>query len=128
MERKQDMWRVIINATNDHGRRVPPLRIEGVIDLPRPMIALDAADHALRCAVKELLFRPHKITVDVWGRADIGSDLMRLCSAVAAFDTARDVYLRYAPWVGAPGDDYHEIGDPGVSEILSLEYREIGRA
>lgn len=117
-ERKQDTWRVIINAQDGSGKNVFPLRIEGVVDLPRPMTAPDAADYALRCVVVGPLYRHYGITVDVWGRADVGSEIMRLCSAVAKYSSKLDVHLRYTPWLGE--GTCREIGDPEGAVILPV--------
>lgn len=117
-ERRQDTWQVIINAKDSTGRPVYLLRIEGVVSLPRPMTALNAADYALRCVAAGPLYRPHGITVDVWGRADMGSEITRLCSAVAEYDRKEDAYLRYAPW--DTRGEYQEIGDPEGTVILPV--------
>lgn len=117
-ERRQDTWRVIVNANDELGKRIFDLRVEGVVDLPRPMTALDAADYALRVAVRQGL-SASGIEVAVWGRADIGSEIMRLCAAVAEYDGKRGAYLRYTPWLGE-GRYYQEIGDPEGAAILPV--------
>jgi hypothetical protein len=116
-ERSQDTWRVVINASDENGKKIHGLRMEGVVDLPRPMTALDAADYALRVAVRQGPL-PSGIEVGVWGRADIGSEIMRLCSAVAKYDDERRVYLRYTPWLG--DGEYREIGEPEGAAIFPL--------
>lgn len=116
-ERSQDTWRVIVNASDENGKRIHGLRMEGVVDLPRPMTALDAADYALRVAVRQGPL-PSGIEVAVWGRADIGSEIMRLCSAVAKYDDKRNVYLRYTPWLG--DGEYRDIGEPEGADIFPL--------
>ena len=116
-ERRQDMWRVIVNASDENGKRIFDLRVEGVVDLSRPMTAFDAADYALRVAVRQGPL-PSKIEAAVWGRADIGSDIMHLCSAVAEYDDKRGAYLWYTPWLGE--GEYREIGDPEGAAILPI--------
>ena len=116
-ERKQDMWRIEIHSQNEEREIIPGLRISGAVDLPRPMAALDAADYALRVAVS-MGPLPACITVDVLGRSDIGSDLHRLCSAVAEYDNTRKAYLRYTPWIG--GEQYQPIGKPEGASIVTL--------
>lgn len=120
-ERKQDMWRVIINASDENGKRIHSLRMEGVVDLPQPMTALDAVDYALRVATREAMQRgplPSGIEAAVWGRADVGSEVMHLCAAVAKYDAKRNVYLRYTPWLGE--GEYREIGEPEGAAISPL--------
>lgn len=116
-ERKQDTWRVIINADDENGKRIYGLRVEGVIDLPRPMTAIDAADYALRVAVRQGPL-PSGIEAAVWGRADIGSEIMHLCTAVAKYDDGQSVYLRYTPWLG--DGEYREIGEPEGAAIFPI--------
>jgi hypothetical protein len=110
---------VIINGVNKDGSRVYDFRIEGVVDLPRPMTALDAADFALRVMVHQ---NPvvHEIEAAVWGRADIGSQLRRECSAVAKYDGKQGVHMRYTPWLG--DGEYREIGDPEGAVILPVNH------
>lgn len=107
-ERKQDMWHVIISAKDGSRGRAFDLRVEGAVSLPRPMTALEAADQALRVEVRRDSI-PSRITVDVWGRAEIGSPEMRQCSAVADYDDTQKKYMRYVPW---EAHEYEEIGQP----------------
>jgi len=116
-ERSQDTWRVIVNANDENGKKIYGLRMEGVVDLPRPMTAPDAADYALRVAVRQGPL-PAEIEVAVWGRADVGSEIMHLCSAVAKYDDKRHAYMRYTPWLG--GGEYREIGEPEGAAIFPL--------
>jgi hypothetical protein len=111
------MWRVIVNANDENGKAIYGLRVEGVVDLPRPMTALDAADYALRVAVRQGPL-PSEIKVAVWGRADIGSESMYLCSAVAKYDDGRHIYLRCTPWLSE--GECREIGDPEGAVILPV--------
>ncbi|MFE0472624.1 hypothetical protein ACFW2V_13515 [Streptomyces sp. NPDC058947] len=123
-ERKQDAWRVIINAKNGSGLAIYEHRREGIVDLPKPMTYLDAADYALRVAVRvDFDPLPAEITVDVWGRPDIGGTLMRQCSAVAVYDQDRGAYMRWTPWVAV--DARKEIGDPEGAVVYPLIHEEI---
>lgn len=109
-EREQDVWCVIVNYRDENRMLVHQHRVEGVVSLPRPMTALDAADYALRAVVQTVRPPLAHVTVDVWGRADIGSEPMRLCSAVAQYADGLGKYLRYTPW--EIGTSHEDIGDP----------------
>ena len=127
-ERTQDAWRVIVNFRDENRMAVFENRIEGIVDLPRPMVPLDAADHALR-AVVEMANELRKanplerdtlahIQVDIWGRADIGSEPMRLCSAVAQHVPGLGKYMRYTPW--DVRTEHEDIKDPEGAAIMAL--------
>jgi hypothetical protein len=116
-DRKQDLWQIFIYAQHEGGEIISGLEISGAVELPRPMAALDAADHALRVAVR-MGPLPASITVDVLGRADIGSDLHRLCSAVARYDDTRKEFMRYTPWID--GEQYQRIAEPEGASIATL--------
>jgi hypothetical protein len=117
-ERRQDMWRVIVNFKNENRKTLFEPRIEGVVDLCRPMVALDAADYALRAVVQTVHPPLVHISVDIWGRADIGSDPVRLCSAVAEHVSGLGKYLRYTPW--GVGSGHEDIGDPEGAAIIAF--------
>lgn len=118
-ERKQDMWRITVRFEYEDGTEVRGPSFDGVVSLFRPMVALDAADHALRVAAAEEMPLP-RIVVSVWGRADIGSAPNRLCEAVAVRmeDRGRE-YMRHTPWI--PGQEYGPLGEPDGAGIIRFK-------
>jgi hypothetical protein len=112
------MWRVIINASDENGKKIYDLRAEGVLVLPRPMTALHAADYALRVAVRQEPV-PAEFEVAIWGWDDLASDITRLSGAVARYDDERGVYLRHAPWLIGVQD--REIGEPEGAAFFPLD-------
>lgn len=103
-ERKQDVWLVVVTST---ASGVTLSEDRGVIDLPRPMTAFEAADYAVRVGVRDAVKMGAsmpvnlKIEATVFGRYESGADgRKRECTALAEYDADRDVFKRMGPWRG----------------------------
>lgn len=103
-ERRQDLW--FVNVTDQDRRAVASNRYRAVIDLPRPMTAFEAADYAVRIAVRSILKGGavgdgHTVTADVmWRSASSAGARRRACEAVAVYDAGWDAFMRLEPWRG----------------------------
>lgn len=125
-DRRQDTWFVSVIHKNSLGKGL--IQREGVLDLPHPMTAFDAADYAVRVEVRDvasLLSVPsHEVLATIWGRRRPGLDpgRDRVCTALARYDIERAAYLRQTPWI----DDYAQtdVGDAGSALIHLLDWQD----
>lgn len=122
-DRKQDVWFVQVTHTTG-GIELADDR--GVIDLPQPMTAFEAADYAVRIGVRDtvkggVVLPNHTVTAKVYGRAETSPGLrVHQCTAVAEYDADRDVFKRLEPWRG--DGCWTEVGSTDGVRFESLNW------
>lgn len=104
-ERKQDVWFVETGVNNGAGTQI--LWRRGILDLPIPMGAFEAADYAVRYEVRETLRGANSVITDgtevvcaIYGRTEAKPGRRGvICTAVGRYDEGMDVFQRLMPWV-----------------------------
>lgn len=103
-DREQDAWFVSVTYKNALGKEVFARR--GILDLPHPMTAFDAAGAALEVEIRDAVGPAcipdvtREIHVVVWGKRDKGRAEGRCqqCGGLAVYDAERDAFMRPTPW------------------------------
>jgi hypothetical protein len=102
-DRKQDVWFVRMVLTTGN---IIISEEHGVIDLPRPMTAFDAADYAVRIGVRDvvkgdMVAHGYGVTASIFGRNETSPGMRtHQYTAVAEYDADRDAFMRLEPWRG----------------------------
>lgn len=124
-ERKQDTW--FVRTSYRDGRSDEKMFRQGVLDLPRPMTAFDAADHAVRVEVHDVLVGGARgivrdVTVHVFGCTETGDPGRRhACTAFARYDDGLGRFMRQETW--RDGDPQVEVGPVEGARFLPVDWQ-----
>lgn len=125
--REQDTWFVSVVYRNGIGKDV--LQRRGILDLPHPMTAFDAADHAVRVEVRDVVpllgeqSRPHEIHAVIWSKRepDRAAGRFQACGALATYDPEKEVFMRLTPWISDNARE--EVGTAEGAVFHSLDWQ-----